>query len=296
MYESGTRYGSTTLNLHKKPVISISKGKNAQLAPIISNGKIKAVQVLSRGNDYITPPELVVEDTSIPGGTGAIIRPVMVDNKVDSVVVINEGLGYNPNTTSIYVKERGLGAKFGVRVRNLQVNDAERFATHARNRQVKIFSSFSKNKSDDSLVYGMYGYSEDLAKGYFENLDGNHSPIIGWAYDGNPIYGPFGYADPEDIQSGVRILTSSYKLNTGIVSDGPSSFASGFFIDDYQYDASGDLDVHNGRFCKTPEFPNGIYAYFATVGISQQSQSLNHNIHILLERLINQKLLKKTLL
>ena len=60
MYESGTGYGSTTLNLHKKPVISISKGKNAQLAPIISNGKIKAVQVLSRGNDYITPPELVV--------------------------------------------------------------------------------------------------------------------------------------------------------------------------------------------------------------------------------------------
>ena len=271
LYESGTGYGSTTLNLHKKPVISISKGKNAQLAPIISNGKIKAVQVLSRGNDYVTPPELVIEDTSIPGGTGAIIRPVMVDNKVDSVVVINEGLGYNPNTTSIYVKERGFGSKFGVRIRNLQVNDAERFAAHARNRQTKIFSSFSKNKSDDSLVYGIYGYSEDLAKGYFENIDGNHSPIIGWAYDGNPIYGPYGYADPEDIQSGVRILTSSYKLNTGIVSDRPSSFASGFFIDDYKYDASGDLDIHNGRFCKTPEFPNGIYAYFATVGISQQS-------------------------
>jgi len=27
----------------------------------------------------------------------------------------------------------------------------------------------------------------------------------------------------------------------------------------------GDLDVHNGRFCVTPEYPNGTYAYFATV-------------------------------
>ena len=25
------------------------------------------------------------------------------------------------------------------------------------------------------------------------------------------------------------------------------------------------LDVHNGRFCVTPEYPNGTYAYFATV-------------------------------
>ena len=25
------------------------------------------------------------------------------------------------------------------------------------------------------------------------------------------------------------------------------------------------LDVHNGRFCVTPEYPDGIYCYFATV-------------------------------
>ena len=26
-----------------------------------------------------------------------------------------------------------------------------------------------------------------------EQVSLNHSPIIGWAYDGNPIYGPYGY-------------------------------------------------------------------------------------------------------
>jgi len=25
------------------------------------------------------------------------------------------------------------------------------------------------------------------------------------------------------------------------------------------------LDEHNGRFCVTPEFPNGVYAYFCTI-------------------------------
>ena len=57
------------------------------------------------------------------------------------------------------------------------------------------------------LVYGIFGYSQDLGQN-LKSLDGNHSPIIGWAYDGNPIYGPFAYDDPENIQSGVRILNT----------------------------------------------------------------------------------------
>ena len=267
LYESGTGYGSTTLNLHKKPVISLSKGKNIQLSPIIDNGKIKDVQILNGGKEFVTTPELIFEDTSTPGGVGAVVRPVIVDGKLDSVVVINEGLGYNENTTSIIVKERGFGSKFEVRVRNLTVNDAERFAVHSRNRSEKIFSSLTKSKKDDSLVFGIYGYSEDLAE-QFEKLDGSHSPIIGWAYDGNPIYGPFGYKKSDDIQSGVTLLKTGYNVNTNAIVDRPPNFSPGFFIDDYQFDSSGDLDIHNGRFCKTPEFPNGVYAYFVGVSTS----------------------------
>jgi hypothetical protein len=39
----------------------------------------------------------------------------------------------------------------------------------------------------------------------------------------------------------------------------------GIFIEDYSYTASGDLDQHNGRFCVTPDYPNGTYAYFVTL-------------------------------
>ena len=42
-------------------------------------------------------------------------------------------------------------------------------------------------------------------------------------------------------------------------------FSLGSFVEDYDYTADGDLDKYNGRYCKTPEYPNGVYAYFCTI-------------------------------
>ena len=110
-----------------------------------------------------------------------------------------------------------------------------------------------------------------------------HSPILGWAYDGNPIYGPYGYIDPTDQNSGIRRLRTSYKLKDNVVFDaatnpnparvdGPelSTYPAGSFVADYTYDfQSGDLDNYNGRFCKTPQYPDGTYAYFITIDASE---------------------------
>ena len=108
-----------------------------------------------------------------------------------------------------------------------------------------------------------------------------HSPLLGFAYDGFPIYGPFGYTNPLDTNSGITRMKSSYKernittrtvyANGTDVVDGPpvsSSFPIGWYREDYEYVAntgSDYLDVHNGHFCKTPEYPNGTYCYFTTV-------------------------------
>jgi hypothetical protein len=36
-------------------------------------------------------------------------------------------------------------------------------------------------------------------------------------------------------------------------------------LEDYEYvEGLGDLDRYNGRWCVTPEYPYGIYAYFVT--------------------------------
>jgi hypothetical protein len=65
----------------------------------------------------------------------------------------------------------------------------------------------------------------------------------------------------------VKKLASSYRLKEGLRPGGrePEGPYDGTFVADYEYVAgSGDLDECNGRQTVTPEFPEGIYAYFLT--------------------------------
>ena len=58
-------------------------------------------------------------------------------------------------------------------------------------------------------------------------------------------------------------LSSNVTVNVG--DSLKFEFLSGSFIEDYEYvPLSGRLDQYNGRYCVTPEFPNGTYAYFIT--------------------------------
>jgi len=249
LYESGTGYGSEILNLEKKPTISLKNGKGAEIKPIIANGSIIDAQVLNGGSEYFSTPDLEV----VGNGSGALLRPVVTNQKITDVVVIQSGIGYSAANTSIYVKPKGSGALFDVRVRGLTVNDQYRFGEEYL------------SEENDTLSYNIIGYSEDLGRNYFSDTGSGHSPIIGWAYDGNPIYGPYGYSIPSDNTSSIKILNPGYTLSAENIADRPPSLSPGFLIEDYKFDDSGDLDFSNGRFCKTPEFPNGTYAYFVGV-------------------------------
>ena len=46
------------------------------------------------------------------------------------------------------------------------------------------------------------------------------------------------------------------------------NFPSEFFVEDFKFNNSGDLDKYNGRFEINNDFPNGIYAYHALVDTS----------------------------
>ncbi len=104
-------------------------------------------------------------------------------------------------------------------------------------------------------------------------IDANqHSPLIGFAYDGFPIYGAYGFKNT-DGTGGIERIKSSYQLRNITSRDNGPDFSGdyflGYFREDYEYVAHPNepdfLDEHNGRFCITPEYPNGTYAYFATV-------------------------------
>jgi hypothetical protein len=113
-----------------------------------------------------------------------------------------------------------------------------------------------------------------------------HSPIIGYAFDGFPIYGAYGFSNVNGTGPTRTMLTSYRKrsittrtsLPDGTVLNanqyGPAvstQYPLGAFLEDYEFvQGLGDLDEHNGRFCVTPEYPNGIYAYFVTLDFNQE--------------------------
>jgi hypothetical protein len=96
--------------------------------------------------------------------------------------------------------------------------------------------------------------------------DGMHSPLIGWAGDGYPIYALYGYVDGRG--GGIGEMRPSFRLKQGtrpVDGGGPGGRYDGTFTADYEYvPGTGDLDECNGRQTVTPEFPNGTYAYFLT--------------------------------
>ncbi len=108
-----------------------------------------------------------------------------------------------------------------------------------------------------------------------------HSPIVGYAFDSFPIYGPYAYANA-DGSGGIKKMRSGYSLrnmttrttlpNGTVLTSanyGPAVSATyplGYFAEDYAYSATNaDLDLNNVRYCVTPEYPNGTYAYFVTI-------------------------------
>ena len=255
LYEEGTGYGSEILNLEKPVSITRKPIKHAELKPIISNGQISFVEIQSKGENYETAPDLEV--VGIGTGLGAKLRAVVENGEIVDVVILEGGLQYQDEKTSIVVKQPGNELKLDISIRNLLTNSFQRYGNEAL------------LESQEKLKYSLVGYSTQIGNDAFGDNGIEHSPIIGWAYDGNPIYGPYGYSDPQDENSPIRILTTGYELDKSNIIDRPSSFNVGFFVDDHVFTNTGDLDVHNGRYCRTPEYPKGTYAYF--VGITSIS-------------------------
>lgn len=115
---------------------------------------------------------------------------------------------------------------------------------------------------------GAYHY-HGMPEGFVSLQGGNSTTmtLIGWAADGFPIYARYGYSEANNASSTIVAMTGSYSLISTVPSTRPdtSVYALGTFAQDWEYvEGSGDLDECNGRYGVTPEFPNGIYHYYAT--------------------------------
>ena len=279
----GVGYGVTNIQeFERNPIVTYSIGKDTQIKTIVNDGSITEAIPLNRGKNFTSAPDVVVDGD----GTGAVLTAtIRSDGTIDRIIVVEGGRGYTQNNTTIRtVSSESLSqSKFRPYLQSWKINlfqdyidmiqkdDGVLAKSAFGNYGIQYYHLYaprylrSKLIPSDSEGRKKYG-SSDLPFNRTEIDSPNHSPIIGWAYDGNPIYGPYGYSTKS---GGVAVrMKSGYYDESLLRSNRPPNYPSGYFIEDYTYyrvDDDSVLDENNGRYCVTPEFPNGVYAYFATI-------------------------------
>jgi hypothetical protein len=188
--------------------------------------------------------------------------------------------------------------------RDAYVNEGPTFdAGYAHQQNTGVYHYHADPIGLRYLLGDHVGYNAG-ANSYYEatNPPSRHSPILAWTADGYPLYGPYGYANATNASSGVRRMVSGYVIRDG--SHGTSNLSAngrtvipqwavrlfnvssnqsgpnvstnyplGRYMEDNDYlgdhgyvqGVDFDLDQYNGRYCVTPEFPNGTYAYFSAI-------------------------------
>ena len=102
---------------------------------------------------------------------------------------------------------------------------------------------------------GLYHYHGEPRALYDDNPGPEGSPVIGFAADGFPVYGPY-FLDSDSGQ--IRKARSGYTLKEGTRPSGPGGIYDGFYNEDWEYTDAGDLDRCNGMTI------DGQYGYFLT--------------------------------
>ena len=287
--QNGTGYGNSSIvSYNRTPSIDFLSGSGAELRPVVQDGKIDQVIVTRGGTGYNSPPEIITSGI----GTYATLTPVIEDGVITSVTVVSGGVGFVTDRSFLSVETAvdaaGRAPVIEPKVKAWELDNVKRYKSliklddgfmepstatfgsqfthlYAPRKLREMLPSLKLNGKKD---YGTY----DLEYENAEEVSDNHSPIIGFAYDGNPIYGPYGFANIDG--GAIRRMVPGYELNaTRQIGPSVGDWELGSFTNDYTFTNKGDLDKYNGRFCKTPDYPEGTYAYFATIDSSSQQDA-----------------------
>ena len=78
LQDGGSQYGtSDIINFIKNPRITVNSGRDAQVQPVISNGKITEVIVLNPGSGYVSSVDLTI----FGSGIGCVLTPILKNQK-----------------------------------------------------------------------------------------------------------------------------------------------------------------------------------------------------------------------
>jgi hypothetical protein len=263
----------------RTPEVTVTSGRDAVVRAVVTKGKVTSLIIDNPGEYYSSPPIIRIRDNAGRGRFADYTAVVNTDGKITDFVQNAEGNFYNQSTVIVDVIPVGRGASG---IPYLKEWNKNRFAKYSTRLDTEYGYIFENYNSVLKYGYGHVANPKALRVALNDNINiagaepstKTHSPIIGFAYDGNPIYGPFGHQDALNSQSPIVRMTSSYSLNNNR-SQGPSLtiYPIGSFVNDYRYiHKSGSLDQNNGRFCVTPDYPQGTYAYFLTIDSNQVPQ------------------------
>ena len=252
-YSSSVPYTSATLNATATAIWSCSSTLRSLTANGLPDHAIGTFPNADNPNT-ITAQNISVSATLTPTKTSVItprFGPAAKPGIALNGIIFDPGTaGTCDNTGSVCDLGQGTGAW------NIEALGQSffRFGTDRNNAHVQPQGTYHYHGIPEGLVTKLSNGNKAMT-------------LMGWAADGFPIYARYGYTDAANASSAIKVITASYRIKTTPDANRPAAslYAMGTFTQDYEYVAgSGDLDECNGRTGATPEFPNGIYHYYAT--------------------------------
>ena len=243
---------TSTGNYPNNPKVRISSGEGASFSLSFDHfGRITGASVQNGGRFYKDQPTLQVIDGS-GRGKGALINCQTDGDKIISVKVVNSGIDYHPTSTYVKTVPIGSGAEISATVEFYQF---DRYGEIINERDFTFDRGngflYEPNTPEGGVQRTTYGYicSPTQLRRATGDDGTNHSPILGFAFDGNPIYGPYGYQNGTDDTDGIRRMESGYILRQdrsqiipsgggrNVGSNPPSivEFPMGSFVEDYKF-------------------------------------------------------------
>ena len=215
----------------------------------------------------ITDPDATYEDATEQKLTYIIPRKDLTSNLLSdtsmnspAIAVTNSGQPiYNIQDTAVWTASDGTASVYHY------------------NRVETETSPFALGNTDSNGIQYYTTLNADVVGSTVWGNATNHSGIVGWAFDGLPIYGPYGYtglaANGEITNATITNVKSCFELKTGTRGYAPGGAHTGEFTEDYQYKATNDgADGYVGggssrgkfniRYGKTPDSPSTAIQYY----------------------------------
>ena len=166
----------------------------------------------------------------------------------------------------------------GLPIYNIQdTNTYQGNTTYHYNLVESTTSAFELGSTTTTGVQYYHTLSADIVGTTAWGNATTHSGVVGWAFDGLPIYGPYGYTEYEnngDIKTNtITNIKSNFVLKEGVRDTSVGGAHTGEFVEDFTYNSAlngtagyvGDSNLNgklNMRYGKTPESPTTAIRFY----------------------------------